>query len=166
MRTIIDDGSAGPAVLMIHGNGGSIAAFEHNIPYFAGKYRVIVADSRAQGRTRDDGSDLTFEMMADDYAALLAALHVDSAYVIGWSDGGITALLLALRLTAPVAASHAAALRIPDAAPARRAAHELRVSAAAIAKLGLVRLLIGLPALIGVAESGGLVHLRAGAARA
>jgi pimeloyl-ACP methyl ester carboxylesterase len=90
-------GSSGPAVLMIHGNGGSIAAFKHNIPYFAGKYRVIVADSRAQGRTRDDGTELTFEMMADDYAALLDALHVDSAYVIGWSDGGITALLLALR---------------------------------------------------------------------
>jgi len=90
-------GSAGRAVLMIHGNGGSIAAFEHNIPYFAGKYRVIVADSRAQGRTRDDGPDITFEMMADDYAALLDALHVDSAFVIGWSDGGITALLLAMR---------------------------------------------------------------------
>ena len=90
-------GSSGPAVLMIHGNGGSIAAFQHNIPYFAGKYRVIVADSRSQGRSRDDGTELTFEMMADDYAALLDALHVDSAYVIGWSDGGITALLLAMR---------------------------------------------------------------------
>jgi pimeloyl-ACP methyl ester carboxylesterase len=90
-------GSSGPAVLMIHGNGGSIAAFAQNIPYFAGKYRVIVADSRSQGRSRDDGKELTFEMMADDYAALLDALHVDSAYVIGWSDGGITALLLAMR---------------------------------------------------------------------
>jgi pimeloyl-ACP methyl ester carboxylesterase len=36
-------------------------------------------------------------MMADDYAALLDALKVDSAYVIGWSDGGINALLLAIR---------------------------------------------------------------------
>ena len=90
-------GSAGPVVLMIHGNGGSIRAFEQNIPYFSAKYRVIVADSRSQGRSRDDGADLTFEMMADDYAALLDQLHVDSAYVIGWSDGGITALLLAMR---------------------------------------------------------------------
>lgn len=90
-------GSSGPSVLMIHGNGGSMASFKQNIPYFAGKYRVIAADSRAQGRSRDDGAELTFEMMADDYAALLDALDVKSAYVIGWSDGGITALVLALR---------------------------------------------------------------------
>ncbi|HEY5409030.1 MAG TPA: alpha/beta hydrolase, partial [Ginsengibacter sp.] len=37
------------------------------------------------------------EMMADDEAALLDALHIDSAYVLGWSDGGIIALLLATR---------------------------------------------------------------------
>jgi pimeloyl-ACP methyl ester carboxylesterase len=36
-------------------------------------------------------------MMADDFAALLDAMHIDSAYVIGWSDGGINALLLAMR---------------------------------------------------------------------
>ena len=36
-------------------------------------------------------------MMADDEAALLDALHIDSAYVLGWSDGGIIALLLAIR---------------------------------------------------------------------
>jgi pimeloyl-ACP methyl ester carboxylesterase len=35
--------------------------------------------------------------MADDFAALLDAMHIDSAYVIGWSDGGINALLLAMR---------------------------------------------------------------------
>lgn len=87
----------GRPVLMIHGNGGSIAAFKNNIPYFAAKYRVIVADSRAQGKSSDDGAALTFEMMADDYAALLDALHIKEADVIGWSDGGITALLLAMR---------------------------------------------------------------------
>lgn len=88
---------SGRPLLMIHGNGGDIAAFKHNIPFFAAKYRVIVADSRAQGRSRDDGKALTFEMMADDYAALLDALHIGSADVIGWSDGGITALLMAMR---------------------------------------------------------------------
>jgi pimeloyl-ACP methyl ester carboxylesterase len=35
-------------------------------------------------------------MMADDYAALLTAMHIDSAYVLGWSDGGINGLLLAI----------------------------------------------------------------------
>ena len=88
---------AGKPLLMIHGNGGSMNAFTQNIPYFSKKYKVIAADSRAQGKTVDPGDSLSFEMMADDFAALLEAMHIDSAYVIGWSDGGINALLLAMR---------------------------------------------------------------------
>jgi pimeloyl-ACP methyl ester carboxylesterase len=87
----------GKPLLMIHGNGGSIASFKDNIPYFAKKYKVIVADSRSQGKSKDAGDSLSFEMMADDEAALLDALNIDSAYVLGWSDGGINALLLAMR---------------------------------------------------------------------
>ena len=88
---------SGRPLLLIHGNGGSIASFQANIPYFAARYRVIAADSRAQGKSRDDGAALTFEMMADDCAALLDELHIESADVLGWSDGGIVALLLAMR---------------------------------------------------------------------
>lgn len=88
---------SGKPLLMIHGNGGSISTFSGNIPYFADNYQVIVADSRSQGKSVDKRDSLSFEMMADDYAALLDSLHVDSAYVIGWSDGGINALLLAIR---------------------------------------------------------------------
>lgn len=88
---------SGKPVLMIHGNGGSIKSFEKNIPYFSKKYKVIVADSRAQGKSKDRGDSLSFEMMADDAAVLLDTLHIKAAYVIGWSDGGINALLLAIR---------------------------------------------------------------------
>lgn len=87
----------GKPLLIIHGNGGSINNFVYQIPYFSKKYKVIVADSRAQGKSMDKGDSLTYEMMADDYAALLDAMKIDSAYVIGWSDGGINALLLAIR---------------------------------------------------------------------
>ncbi|WPU97246.1 alpha/beta hydrolase [Mucilaginibacter sp. cycad4] len=87
----------GKPLLMIHGNGGSINAFEKNIPYFAKKYKVIAVDSRAHGKSTDPRDSLTFEMMADDFAALLDIMHIDSAYVIGWSDGGINALVMAMR---------------------------------------------------------------------
>lgn len=87
----------GKPLLMIHGNGGNISSFSKNIPYFAQNYQVIAVDSRAQGKSVDASDSLSFEMMADDFADLLTALHVDSAYVIGWSDGGINALLLAMR---------------------------------------------------------------------
>jgi len=87
----------GQPLLIIHGNGGSISNFINQIPYFTSKYKVIVADSRAQGKSKDPGDSLSYEMMADDYAALLDAMKVDSACVIGWSDGGINGLLLAIR---------------------------------------------------------------------
>jgi pimeloyl-ACP methyl ester carboxylesterase len=87
----------GQPLLIIHGNGGSIDNFINQIPYFSKKYKVIIADSRAQGKSTDLNDSLSYEMMADDYAALLTTMKVDSAYVIGWSDGGINGLLLAIR---------------------------------------------------------------------
>jgi pimeloyl-ACP methyl ester carboxylesterase len=87
----------GQPLLIIHGNGGSISNFLYQIPYFSKKYKVILADSRAQGKSADSGDSLSYEMMADDYSALLDAMKIDSANVIGWSDGGINGLLLAIR---------------------------------------------------------------------
>ncbi len=88
---------SGKPLLFIHGNGGSIDNFSNNIPFFAKKYRVIAVDSRAHGNSHDPSDSLSFEMMADDFNALLDSLHLDSCYVIGWSDGGINGLLLAIR---------------------------------------------------------------------
>lgn len=87
----------GQPLLLIHGNGGSINNFTKQIPFFSKRYKVIIADSRAQGKSADSGDSLSYEMMADDYAALLSEMKADSAFVIGWSDGGINGLLLAIR---------------------------------------------------------------------
>jgi len=87
----------GEPLLFLHFNGGSISAFTYNIPYFAKHFKVIAVDSRAQGKTIDRGDSLTFEMMADDFNALLDSLKLDSCYVVGWSDGGISGLVLAMR---------------------------------------------------------------------
>jgi len=88
---------SGPPLLMIEGNGGTMKEFEKIVPYFSQHYTVILADSRSQGKSLDPNHPVTFEMMADDFATLLDTLHIQSAYVIGWSDGGINALLLAIR---------------------------------------------------------------------
>lgn len=87
----------GQPLLIIHGCGGSIEDWTNQLPYFEKKYKIIIADSRAQGKSADKGDSLSYEMMADDYAALLDAMKIDSAYVIGWSDGGINGLLLSIR---------------------------------------------------------------------
>jgi pimeloyl-ACP methyl ester carboxylesterase len=87
----------GEPLLFIHGNGGSIAHFANQIPFFESHCRVIVADSRAQGKSADPADSLSYEMMADDLNALLDSLQLKQCHVIGWSDGGINGLLLAMR---------------------------------------------------------------------
>jgi pimeloyl-ACP methyl ester carboxylesterase len=87
----------GEPLLIIHGNGGSINNFLYQIPYFAKNYQVIIADSRAQGKSIDHADSLSYEMMTDDLNALLDKLNLKQCYVIGWSDGGINGLLLAIR---------------------------------------------------------------------
>ncbi|HXB06120.1 MAG TPA: alpha/beta hydrolase [Puia sp.] len=87
----------GAPLLLFHMNGESMKVFYNQIPWFSRYYHVIAVDSRAHGRSTDASDSLSFEEMADDFNALCDSLHLDSCYVIGWSDGGISALLLALR---------------------------------------------------------------------
>ena len=88
----------GIPLLLLHGNGGSIGNMANQIPYFAANsFHVIAVDTRAHGRSDNPADSLTFEMIVDDFNALLDSLHLDSCYVIGWSDGGIDALLMAIR---------------------------------------------------------------------
>jgi pimeloyl-ACP methyl ester carboxylesterase len=87
----------GESLLLIHGNSGSIADFGNQIPFFSQHYRVIIADNRSHGKSIDTQDSLSYEMMADDFAGLLDHLKIDSALVIGWSDGGVNGLLLASR---------------------------------------------------------------------
>lgn len=87
----------GKPLILLHGNGGSIASMAPLIPYFSKHYQVIAVDSRAHGKSIDEADSLSFEMMADDVSALLQLRGIDSAYFIGWSDGGIVAIDFAIR---------------------------------------------------------------------
>src|SRR5215831_4119289 len=88
---------SGPPLVLIHGNGGSIASMRCQIEYFSRSHRVIAADSRSHGKTQDGTVRLTYELMADDLAALLDEMKIDKVEIIGQSDGGILALLIAIR---------------------------------------------------------------------
>jgi pimeloyl-ACP methyl ester carboxylesterase len=87
----------GEPLLLFHGNGGSIASMGNQIPFFAKYYHVLAIDTRAHGKSADAGDSLSFEMIVDDFNALCDSLHLDSCYLIGWSDGGIDAILFAIR---------------------------------------------------------------------
>jgi len=92
----------GEPLLMVHGNGGSISDLRKQIAYFRRRYMVIAMDSRDHGRSGDSAETLTYEKMTDDQAALLDHLKVGPVNVLGWSDGGIEALLLGIRHPAKV----------------------------------------------------------------
>ena len=87
----------GEPLLVVHGNGGGIADLSAQIAHFRKRYKVIAMDSRDQGKSADSQDKLTYEKMADDLAALLDHLKTGPVNVLGWSDGGIEALLLAIR---------------------------------------------------------------------
>jgi pimeloyl-ACP methyl ester carboxylesterase len=86
----------GPPMLLIHGNGQSIGAMGYQIDFFASHYHVIAADSRGHGKSEMGLGRLTYEQMAEDFNVLLDQLYLKSVDVLGWSDGGIIGLLLAL----------------------------------------------------------------------
>lgn len=88
---------SGEPLLMIHGNGGNISEFAAQIEHFRQHYKVIAMDSRDQGRSGDSPDKITYENMADDLNALLEHLDTGPVLAFGWSDGGIEALLLAVR---------------------------------------------------------------------
>jgi len=86
----------GEPLVLIHGNGDSIAGLTAQIEFFSKKYKVIVADSRGHGKS-DLGTDqLTYPQMMGDWNELLNQLNVKKANIFGWSDGGILGLLLAI----------------------------------------------------------------------
>ena len=92
----------GIPLMLLHGNGGNISAFEKQIPFFSKYYKVIAVDSRLQGRSGGDADTLSYDMMANDFCALVNELKLDSVYVLGWSDGGINAILMALKCPSKV----------------------------------------------------------------
>lgn len=87
--------STNTPLVLIHGNGGSIASMSKQIDCFKKDYWVIIADNRTHGKSGDADS-LTYELMAQDYLAILDALALDSTYVLGQSDGGIIGLIMAM----------------------------------------------------------------------
>ncbi|RYJ41363.1 alpha/beta fold hydrolase [Flavobacterium beibuense] len=90
-------GSGSPLVL-IHGGGSTINSTYGNVlSQFAKKHKVIAVELQAHGRTKDRGVPLSFEQDADDVVALLQQLAIAKATVMGFSNGGTTALQIAIR---------------------------------------------------------------------
>lgn len=89
-------GSGEPLVL-IRGLGSDLQAWAPQVPLLAKHFRVIVYDNRGAGRTGAPDKPYSIAGMADDLAALLDALNVEKAHVVGYSMGGMVAQEFAVR---------------------------------------------------------------------
>ena len=89
--------SSGIPVLLLHGGFGNSNYYGHLIPVLvAHGYRVIAMDSRGHGRSTRSDAPLTYDLMAQDVLGLLDQLKISKVAVVGWSDGGIIGLDLAM----------------------------------------------------------------------
>jgi pimeloyl-ACP methyl ester carboxylesterase len=87
----------GAPVILLHGGLANADYWGHQIKALAPGHRVIVMDSRGHGRSTRDGSGFGYDLMADDVVGLMDRLAIPNADIVGWSDGGIIGLDLALR---------------------------------------------------------------------
>jgi len=88
---------AGPPVLVLHGGLGSHEGMSYQIRALAQSHFVVAPDSRGHGRSTDSDAPLSYSVMSDDMSKLLDHLRIDRVDVVGWSDGGIIGLDLAMR---------------------------------------------------------------------
>jgi pimeloyl-ACP methyl ester carboxylesterase len=88
----------GPTLVLLHGGGDSGEhSFERQLDVFSERHRIVAPDQVGQGRTPDVSGPLSYTAMMDDTAKLLAKLKLKHVDIVGFSDGGILALMLAIR---------------------------------------------------------------------
>lgn len=88
----------GQPLLLLHGNSQSIYAFAKQIPELSKHYKIIAVDTRGQGKSTDlTTGPLSYNLFANDMKQLLDSLHIDKTNILGWSDGGNTGLIMAIK---------------------------------------------------------------------
>jgi pimeloyl-ACP methyl ester carboxylesterase len=88
----------GPTLVLLHGGGDSGEhSFAHQLDSFAQRHHIVAPDQVGQGHTADVPGPLSYTAMMQDTAALLERLKLKNVDVMGFSDGGILALMLAVR---------------------------------------------------------------------
>ena len=86
----------GEPLIFLHGGLGNSDYWEKQVPVFSEKYQVILMDSRGHGRSTFDETPIGYSLMASDVIALMDYLSIEKASLVGWSDGGIIGLDLAI----------------------------------------------------------------------
>jgi pimeloyl-ACP methyl ester carboxylesterase len=96
LKTWYDEQGEGEPLVLLHGGLSTNATWAAQMPDFAAHFRVIAPERRGHGHTPDVEGPLSYDAMAADTVAFLTALIDRPAHLVGWSDGGIVGLLVAM----------------------------------------------------------------------
>lgn len=86
----------GQPVVLLHGGLANSNYWGHLVPALSNEFQVIVIDSRGHGRSTRNVEPLGYSLMASDVLAVLDMLKLEKAAIVGWSDGAIIGLDIAL----------------------------------------------------------------------
>ena len=89
---------SGSPVILLHGGLGHSGNWGYQVPALVRSgYRAVLIDSRGHGRSTRDLRPFTYELMTADVLAVMDALRMEKAALVGWSDGACVALILAMK---------------------------------------------------------------------
>ena len=86
----------GAPVILLHGGLANANYWGNQVPVLARHYRVIVMDSRGHGRSTRNAEPFGYDLMASDVIGLMDFLKIPKAAIVGWSDGAILGLDIAI----------------------------------------------------------------------
>lgn len=94
----------GPPVILLHGGLGHSGNWGYQVPALVrAGYRIVLIDSRGHGRSTRDSQAYSYELMASDVLAVMDALQLEKAALVGWSDGACIALIVGMQAPERVA---------------------------------------------------------------
>jgi pimeloyl-ACP methyl ester carboxylesterase len=97
VRTYYEVSGEGETLILLHGGLCTVEMFDAQTAGLVATYRVFNPERRGHGRTPDVEGPITYENMAQDTIAFVEALGLGPSHLVGWSDGALVALLVALR---------------------------------------------------------------------
>jgi len=97
LNTYYEVHGAGEPLLYLHGGFNTIEMLGGILPQLAQRYRVYLPERQGQGRTPDRDGPVTFQSMAADTIAFFEAVGLAGAHLVGFSDGAMVAIHVALQ---------------------------------------------------------------------
>jgi pimeloyl-ACP methyl ester carboxylesterase len=96
VNTWYDEEGTGEPLVLLHGGLCTNETWASQTPVFAERFRVVAPERRGHGHTADVDGPLTYSAMATDTAGFLDKVVGGPAHLVGWSDGGIVGLMVAI----------------------------------------------------------------------